>query len=65
MTQHGDRQRNRTLDTIAKARMRLDPASKAYVHRRTEKGNTMREFRRCLEGAIARQLYRKFNAITL
>lgn len=43
--------------------MRLDPATKAYVQRRTKEGKTMREIRRCHKRSIARQLFRKINAI--
>jgi transposase len=63
LNQHGDRQLNRALDIIAKTRMRSDRVTKDYVQRRTQEGKTMREIRRCLKRAIARQLYRKINAI--
>lgn len=63
LNQHGDRQLNRALDIIAKTRMRSDPATRAYVERRTQEGKTKREIRRCLKRAIARQLYRKINII--
>ena len=43
--------------------MRSDPATRAYVERRTQEGKTKREIRRYLKRAIARQLYWKINII--
>jgi transposase len=54
----GDRALNRALHTIARTRMRSDPATKAYVARRRAEGKSNREIRRCLKRYIARQLYR-------
>jgi transposase len=54
----GDRALNNALHTIAAARMRCCPDTKAYLARRTTEGKTPREIRRCLKRYIARQLYR-------
>jgi transposase len=54
----GDRALNKALHTIARTRMRRDPATKAYVARRRAEGKSKREIRRCLKRYIARQLYR-------
>lgn len=58
----GDRALNRALHTIALARMRSCPTTRAYVARRTTQGKTAREIRRCLKRYIARQLYRTLTA---
>jgi transposase len=57
----GDRRLNRAIHTIAINRMRVDPATRAYVTRRLAEGKTEREIRRCLKRYIARQLYRHLN----
>jgi len=54
----GARALNRAIHTIALARMRSCPTTRAYVARRTAEGKTPREIRRCLKRYIARQLYR-------
>ena len=54
----GDRALNRAIHTIALARMRRCPTTRAYVARRTAQGKTTREIRRCLKRYIARELYR-------
>ena len=54
----GDRQLNRALHTIVICRMRVDPATRAYVEKRTCEGKTVAEIRRCLKRYIARDLYR-------
>jgi transposase len=53
----GDRQANRALHIIAITRMRLDPATKAYVDRRTKEGKTRKEIIRCLKRYIAREIH--------
>jgi transposase len=58
----GDRALNKALHTIARTRMRSDPATKAYVARRRAEGKSNREIRRCLKRYIARQLYRVLTA---
>jgi len=58
LNRYGDRQLNRTLHTIALARLRYDPATQAYAQRRTAEGKTPREIKRCLKRYIARDLYR-------
>jgi transposase len=63
LNRHGDRQLNQVLDIIARSRMGFDPATRAYVARRTEEGKSRREIRRCLKRIIARQLYRKIRGL--
>jgi transposase len=53
----GDRQGNRALYLLAVGRMGWDPATKAYVARRTAEGRTKPEIIRCLKRYIARELY--------
>ena len=54
----GDRALNRAIHVIANTRIRSDPATQAYVARRTTEGKSSREIRRCLKRYITRQLYR-------
>ncbi len=58
----GDRALNKAIHVIATTRIRSDPATQAYVARRTTEGKTSREIRRCLKRYIARQLYRTLTA---
>ena len=53
----GDRQGNRALYLLAVGRMGWDPATKAYVARRTAEGRTKPEIIRCLKRYIGRELY--------
>ncbi|MCJ8504802.1 IS110 family transposase [Kocuria flava] len=57
----GDRRLNRALHMAIVTRMRMDPATRAYVERRTAEGRTLREIRRCLKRYLARQIYRHLN----
>jgi hypothetical protein len=52
----GDRQGNRALYLLAVGRMGWDPATRAYVERRTSEGRTKPEIIRCLKRYIAREL---------
>jgi transposase len=52
----GDRQGNRALYLLAVGRMGRDPATKAYLQRRTAEGRTKPEIIRCLKRYIAREL---------
>jgi transposase len=54
----GDRQLNRALHTILLVRLRIDPATRAYMARRTAEGKSRRDAKRCLRRIIARQLFR-------
>ena len=54
----GDCQLNRALHTIVLARLRDDPASRAYAARRRSEEKSTREVRRCLKRAVARQLFK-------
>lgn len=53
----GDRDANRALYLLAIGRMGWDPATRAYVKRRTAEGLSKPEIIRCLKRYIARQLY--------
>ena len=52
------RQLNRALQTIVLARLRDDPQTRAYAARRCGEGKSIREIRRCLKRAVARQLFK-------
>jgi transposase len=53
----GDRDANRALYLLAVGRMGWDPATRAYVERRTTEGLSKKEIIRCLKRYIARELY--------
>lgn len=57
----GDRRLNNAQHMAVVTRMRMDPATRAYVERRTAEGRTLREIRRCLKRYLARQIYRQLN----
>jgi transposase len=59
LNRHGDRQLNRALHTIVTSRKQHDPATRAYVERRTTEGKNPKEITRCLKRYIARDLYRQ------
>ena len=55
----GNRQANHALWRIVMVRMSTgDPATKAYVERRTAEGKSQREIVRCLKRHVAREVYR-------
>ncbi|MDX3663060.1 IS110 family transposase [Streptomyces sp. ID05-26A] len=54
----GDRQANYALYILAITRMAWDPATRAYVERRTTEGKTKKEIIRCLKRHIAREIYK-------
>jgi transposase len=58
LNRSGDRQLNQALHTIALARLRNDPETRAYAARRTAEGKSRRDIKRCLKRIIARQLFR-------
>jgi transposase len=58
LNRSGDRQLNRALHTIVVARLRDDPQTRAYAARRRAEGKSVREIRRCLKRAVARQLFK-------
>lgn len=58
----GDRQLNRAINTIVLTRMRVDPATRAYMERRTAEGRTTREITRCLKRHVTRQIHRTLAA---
>jgi transposase len=53
----GDRQASHALWRIVFTRMGSDPATRAYVERRTKEGKTKAEIIRCLKRYIAREVY--------
>ena len=58
LNRSGDRQLNRALHTIVVARLRDDPDTRAYAARRRGEGKSVRDVCRCLERAVARQLFK-------
>jgi len=60
----GDRRLNNALHMAIITRIRIDPATRAYVERRTAEGRTPKEIRRCLKRYLARQIYRHLNNTT-
>src|SRR5262245_24508143 len=57
LSRGGDRQANRALHLLAVRRMGWDPATRAYVRRRTAEGLSMPEILRCLKRDLAHELY--------
>jgi transposase len=57
LNRSGDRQLM-ALHTIVVARLRDDPATRAYATRRTSEGKSTRDIRRCVKRAVARQLFK-------
>ena len=53
----GDRQANHALWRIVITRMSSDPATRAYVDRRTKEGLSKKEIIRCLKRYVAREVY--------
>jgi transposase len=53
----GDRQANAALWRIVMTRMVYDPATRAYIERRTKEGLTKREAMRCVKRFVAREVY--------
>ena len=53
----GNRRANAALHRVAVVRMRSYPETKAYVHRRTAEGKSLREIRRCLKRYIAQEIF--------
>jgi transposase len=58
LNRSGDRQLNRALHTVVVARLRDDPGTRAYAARRSAEGESIRDIRRCLKRAVARQLFK-------
>jgi transposase len=53
----GDRRANNALFTVVLVRMSHDPATRAYVARRTREGKTRRDIMRCLKRFVAREVF--------
>ncbi len=60
----GDRQANAALHRVVVCRLRWDPATQAYVERRTAEGKTKKEIIRCLKRYVAREIYPIFTAFS-
>jgi len=58
LNRSGDRQLNRALRTIVLARLRDDADTRAYAARRRSEGKSVRDIRRYLKRAVARQLFK-------
>ena len=58
LNRSGDRQLNRALHTIVLARLHDDANTRAYAARRRAEGKSVRDIRRCLKRAVARQLFK-------
>jgi transposase len=58
----GDRRLNQALTTVTIVRMRIDPATRAYVTRRRAEGLSTKEIMRCLKRYITRQMFRTLTA---
>lgn len=53
----GDRAANAALYRIVLSRLRHDPATRAYVERRTANGKSKKDIIRCLKRYVAREIY--------
>jgi transposase len=53
----GDRQANAALYRVVLCRLRWDPRTRDYMHRRTTEGLSKKEIIRCLKRYVARELY--------
>jgi transposase len=58
LSRGGDRRANNALHTIAVARMRNHPPTKAFVQRQRDKGRSTPETLRILKRAIAREMFK-------
>jgi transposase len=58
----GDRAANAALYRIVLCRLRWDPATRAYVDRRTKQGKSKKRIIRCLKRYVAREVYAAIQA---
>lgn len=58
----GDRAANAALYRIVLCRLRWDPATRAYVERRTKQGRSKAEIIRCLKRYVAREVFTAIRA---
>lgn len=58
----GDRAANAALYRIVMCRLRWDPATRAYVERRTKQGKSKKHIIRCLKRYVAREVYAAIQA---
>lgn len=61
LSRGGDRRANNALHTIALARMRNHPPTKAFEHRQRERGRSTAEILRILKRAIAREMFKQLS----
>ena len=59
LSRGGDRRANHALHTIALARMRNHPPTKAFVKRQRDQGRSTPEILRLLKRAIAREMFKQ------
>ncbi|MEO5654168.1 MAG: IS110 family transposase [Marmoricola sp.] len=59
LSRGGDRRANNALHTIALARMRNHPPTKAFLQRQRERGRSTPEILRILKRAIAREMFKQ------
>ncbi|KRF12285.1 transposase [Nocardioides sp. Soil797] len=59
LSRGGDRRANNALHTIALARMRNHPPTKAFVQRQRDRGRSTPEILRILKRAIAREMFKQ------
>lgn len=59
LSRGGDRRANNALHTIALARMRNHPPTKAFVQRQRDRGRSTPEILRLLKRAIAREMFKQ------
>lgn len=60
----GDRQLNRALHTTTLIRMRVDPATRAYIAKRAAEGKTSRYAQPCIKRALARTIFKLLERTT-
>lgn len=58
LNRSGNRQANHALWHIVHVRLTCDPASKAYLERRTAEGKSRRKIVRCLKRYVAREIFK-------
>ncbi|WP_226963766.1 transposase [Nostocoides sp. F2B08] len=58
LNRYGDRQLNTARHTVVRSRIQYQPATRAYIDRRTAEGKTSREIKRCLARYVAFDPYR-------
>ena len=65
LSRSGDRQVNNAIHTIALARAKHQPETRAYLERRVREGKTKREAIRALKRHISRELFKRLADVPL